>query len=631
MIIRNCHQPTNVSDSNCYLFARIEVVTYVLLLLLLMTLIVFSANAQRQQEQIVFVSEGEELDQIQLSTGAAGQVKKLTIQQQSFLAATPSLSFDGERVAYVWQMARGRQWHYDIYIMDIRSGEQHQVTFEPSADLHPSWAPDGSRIVFSSDKDGDFDLYTVDKNGENRTHMTNSWGDDVQPDWSPDGRKIAFASDQESLVHQIYWLDVKTRHQQKLTQSNYHSRYPRWSPDGTRVAYRSAVVDVVIPRGNWQIFQVRADGSDLKNLIMDGDYNSTPVFSPDGKQIAFSSERDDNSDIYTFDRISLQTVRLTRNPSIDTEPSWSPDGKHLAFSSKRTGNYDIHTMNADGGEIVNLTQSGTAELMPAWSPRGDMISFVRVVDGVQEIHVMDDNGNRQMRLDNSPFLNTSPTWSPQGETIAFVNKPRQDAKVWRIYTIDADGQNKRLIFETIDGVIKNISWSSDGNKMLFVYWIELNQDQGVLELRTLDMNTREVNSIDIDPDFIPLALNNAVWAPNGRTIVFSAIQINPQRTLRYGIFLVNADGNSIPEHIRDTFNPQEIAYGKGRISWSPDGQRILFSRGTGNLYVTGLNGGGAKLFLRNAHSPDWKTPRVWQSVTPKNKLQSTWGRAKKQR
>ena len=226
------------------------------------------------------------------------------------------------------------------------------MTFAPSEDRHPSWAPDGSRIAFASDKDGDFDLYTVDENGENRTRMTNSSGDDVQPDWSPDGSKIAFASDQASAVHQVYWMDVKTGHQQKLTQSNFDTRYPRWSPDGTQVAFRSAVVDRGRPIGSRQIWQVRADGTGLKSLINDGDRNDDHVFSPDIKQIAFTSSRDDNTDIYSFDRDSLQTLRLTRDPSADYQSNWSPDGKHLVFVSQRTGNADIHSINAKGGGVV---------------------------------------------------------------------------------------------------------------------------------------------------------------------------------------------------------------------------------------------------------------------------------------
>ncbi len=123
MIIRKCHQPTRTYDANCYLSAGIEVVTRYVLLLLLINLGVFSANAQMQQEQIVFVSEGADLEQIRLRKVGGGQVttNNLTLQAPEGSYSTPSLSFDGERVAFVWPIDRNREWHFDIYIMDIRS------------------------------------------------------------------------------------------------------------------------------------------------------------------------------------------------------------------------------------------------------------------------------------------------------------------------------------------------------------------------------------------------------------------------------------------------------------------------------------------------------------------------------
>ncbi len=620
MTMWRCHQPTKTNDANHYLPASIEVVTRFVLLLLLMNLSAFSVNAQRQREQIVFVSEDAGPQQIRLANGAGGQVKKLTLQGRY---STPSLSFDGKRIAFVSSVNQGR--NLDIFTMDIQSREQRRVTFSQNTgrqSLYPSWAPDGSRIVFASNFDGDYDLYTVDEKGNHRTPLTDSGGDDVQPDWSPDGRKIVFASDQHRATAQVWSMDVKTGHQQILTESQFRTAYPRWSPDGTEVAYHSAVVDEAPPSDVRQIWQVSADGTGLKSLIMDGDHNDNPAFSPDGKRIAFSSRRDDNLDIYIFDKDSLRTVRLTRDPSSDSQPSWSPDGKHLVFISKRTGNADIHRMNAEGGWIVNLTHSESSEYAPAWSPRGDKISFARDVDGRWEIHVMDKDGNRQMRLDNSPVYNGYPVWSPQADKIAFVNKPEQDAMVYRIYTINPDGQNKQLLTEALDGQIGKISWSGEGRKILFVHYTE-----GIGEkIRILDVDTREVNSIDLD--FGMIGVRNAVWAPIGRTIVFSAFSVNLRRTFRYGIFLVDADGNN-QEPLWHTLSSQEVEYGKERLSWSPDGQSILFSRGTGHLYVTGINGGGVKLFLRNAHSPDWSTPRVWRSVEPENKLQTTWGAVKK--
>ncbi len=590
---------------------------------------IFPADAQKQQEQMVFVSEGADLEQIHLRKARGGRVKtsKLTLQEPTGTYFTPSLSFDGELVTFTSLLGR----NYDIYVTELRSRKQRRVTFAPSRDLYPSWAPDGSRIAFASDKEGVFNLYTIETNGENRTRLTNSSGDDIQPDWSPDGSKIAFVSDQASAVHQVYWMHVRTGRQHRLTQSIYFTRIPRWSPDGTKLAFHSKVIDWA-PRHSRQIWQVSSDGTGLKSLITDGEFNDDPVISPDLKQIAFTSTRDDNTDIYTFNRNSLQILRITHSSSDDYQPSWSPDSKHLVFVSERTGNADIHRINADGGGLVNLTRSEADESMPAWSPTGDTICFVRKVGddvlGRREIRVMDSNGNRQIRLENILFSNRFPAWSPRGDKIAFVNWPERLTRAVRIYTVDMDGQNKRLVFKTLDGVIRKISWSPDGRKILFTY--HASGDEILQEIRKINVHTREVNSINAKV----VGLDNAAWAPIGQTIVFSAMPVRPLsslRTVRYGIFLVDPDSDKTQEPLPvwDTFIPKkQYEYRKERFSWSPDGQSLLFSRGDGDLYVTRLSGGGATRFLNNAHSPDWKTPRVWRSVTPKNKLQTTLGKVK---
>lgn len=624
MTIRKCHQPAITYDSNCFLSTRIEVGAHFVILLFLMNFIVFPADAQNQQEQIVFVSELGDLQQIHLSKPGGGQIQKLTLQHKRY--ATPSLSYDGKRVAFASAGRRSR--NYDIFVMDIQSRDQRRVTFSGNLDIHPSWAPDGSRIVFASDREGVFNLYTVDENGENRTRLTNSSGDDLQPDWSPDGSKIAFASDQASAVRQVYWLNPRTGDQKQLTQISFGIDYPRWSPDGTKLAFYSAVRDRKRwPVGNRQIWQVSADGTGLKSLIIDGEFNDEPVISHDLKRIAFKSTRDGNTDIYIFDRDSRQIQRLTRHPSYDSRPSWSPDGKHLVFVSRRTDNAEIYKINADGGGLVNLTRSDADESMPVWSPKRDMICFVRNVDGRRELRVMDGNGKRQNRLDNSAFYSSPPTWLPRGDKIAFVSKPDQLGRDYRVYTIDLDGQNKRLLFRTVDGEVRKISWSADGKHMLFVHY-----SKGVHEIRMLDVITREISSINLNLKVV--APDHAAWSPLGRTIVFSALPINRLRSsLHYGILLIDADSDKTQEAepLWNTFSPDPIRLPDRRacFSWSPDGQNLLFGRGDSeNLYEIGLSGGGVTRFRRNAHSPDWKTPRVWRSVTPKNKLQTTWGEVK---
>ena len=108
MTIRKCHQPAITYDANYFLLTSIEAVTHFVILLLLMNFIVLPANAQNQQEQIVFVSEVADLEQIHLRKAGGGRVKtnKLTLQEPEGSYVTPSLSFDGERVAFASRLGR---------------------------------------------------------------------------------------------------------------------------------------------------------------------------------------------------------------------------------------------------------------------------------------------------------------------------------------------------------------------------------------------------------------------------------------------------------------------------------------------------------------------------------------------
>jgi hypothetical protein len=102
----------------------------------------------------------------------------------------------------------------------------------------------------------------------------------------------------------------------------------------------------------------------------------TPAWSPDGRKIAFVSDRDGNSEIYVIHADGSEQRNLTRQPASDSHPSWSPDGRKLAFVSRRDGNAEIYVMNADGSELRNVTRTPSDDLDPAWSPNGRAIAFV---------------------------------------------------------------------------------------------------------------------------------------------------------------------------------------------------------------------------------------------------------------
>ena len=119
--------------------------------------------------------------------------------------------------------------------------------------------------------------------------------------------------------------------------------------------------------GNWEIYVMDADGKNQRRLTNNRHDDWFPSWSPDGERIAFVSDRDGNKDIYVMDADGKNERRLTRNPSPDTNPSWSPDGKRIVFVSHRDGNKEIYVMNADGArQVRRRTKDGRDDTDPAW-------------------------------------------------------------------------------------------------------------------------------------------------------------------------------------------------------------------------------------------------------------------------
>ena len=252
----------------------------------------------------------------------------------------------------------------DIYTMDINSGRQRNLTKHAIAnEVYPAWSPDGRKIAFVSDRDGNSNIYVMDADGKNVQRLTNHPLKDNKPVWSPDGKRIAFNSVRDGGdFYQIYVMDADGKNVQRLT--NHSGSNPAWSSNGRKIAFNSSREE------NTDIYVMDADGGNVRRLTRRLAFDIMPAWSPNGRKIAFVSYKGVDSAIYIIDVDDGSIVQLTTYPA--EFPVWSPDGKQLAFHSNKNrdgvpnSDSEIYVIDAEGNNERQLTRNRTGDKYPDW-------------------------------------------------------------------------------------------------------------------------------------------------------------------------------------------------------------------------------------------------------------------------
>jgi len=262
--------------------------------------------------QIVFVSSRTGNKEVYMMDYDGYNVREIT--RNGSINLNPSFSPDGRKITYTSY----RKGNPDLYLRRIFTGKDTQLSSRPGLNVTAAWAPHGDRIALAMSYDGNSQLYLINIRGRELARLTNIDAIDISPSWSPDGSHIAFVSDREGSP-QIYIMNANGTNVQRLTKSGDYNVGPSWSPKGDRILYCRRDANGF----DFQIYAINPDGSGDTRLTSER-RNEYPHWSPDGRFITFTSNRDGKESIFIMRADGSSQIKVSRGRGGDSQPVWSP-------------------------------------------------------------------------------------------------------------------------------------------------------------------------------------------------------------------------------------------------------------------------------------------------------------------
>ncbi len=440
-----------------------------------------------------------------------------------------------------------------------------QLTAESGVEWFPSLSPDGRWLVYSGGGSGNQDIYLKSVGGQNPINLTaDSPADDDQPAFSPDGEQIAFWSSRDGGG--IFVMGRTGEAVRRVTRSGFR---PTWSPDGRQLAYatENVVVNPQNVEGRSQLWVVDVNGGERRRLdVVDA---VLPSWSPHGHRIAFMGRQDQTgafqADVWTVPAAGGEPKAVMSDVATDWSPVWSPDGRYLYFSSDRGGSMNLWRVAIDeeSGETLGppepITTSVTilAHMSVSGDGRSIAYSSILVTQNIQR-HSVDPS--TAMPIGEPSWVTTgsrrwvSPDPSRDGEQVVFYSLTQPEG---HIYVAGTDGTGLRRV--TGDSAIDRVPrWSPEGD------WIAFSSTRsGQIELWKIRPDGSDLTQLTTG------GVGFSVWSPDGSRMAGSSYQ-EDRRTM-----LVFDPNEPWDQQVPQALSPQDDSFADFTVnSWSPDGERV---------------------------------------------------------
>ena len=418
------------------------------------------------------------------------------------------------------------------------------LTAYPGSETGPTLSPDGTQVAFSwnGPLQDNHDVYVKLVGMGEPVPLTRAPETDESPAWSPDGQRIAFVRRIPERTVEVFVIPALGGAERRVAtfvlDSSRRSTRLSWSPDGKWVAV-GGKASAAEPFGIWL---VEIDGTEKRRLTTPPSpewlADVGPVFSPDGRRIAFIRNKATNSALFALALSSAmapvgEPVQVVRDPRRSIVGlAWTPDGRSVVYSS---GGHVAPTRLEQLALTAASKPAGQPRILP-FGERGNQLSIARTGRLVYSALLRDANfWKLDLRrpgsvlvdagLPTSTLDETGPSYSPDGNQVVFTSTRTGFEELW---IADVDGSNLRQMTSMGGPHCGNVQWAPDGQSILFA-----STREGTTDLYLLIPRTREIRRLSSDPaDEI-----EANWSRDGRSIYFGS-----NRTGRFEIWKMHADG-----------------------------------------------------------------------------------------